>query len=365
MTQKIIHLIMAARPNIMKVAPLYHALKAEPWARPVLIHTGQHYDDAMSGAFMRGFGLPEPDYALSVGSGTYAEQAGRTMMGYEAVLKQSAPDLCVVIGDVNATIACAMTAKKAGFDVAHLEAGLRSFDRRMPEEINRLATDAISDWFWTPSADATAHLLREGVDAGKIMQVGNIMIDTLVAQQGAIAQDDTRHALGLDGRYAVATFHRPSNVDGAENLLGVVECLEGVAARLPVVFAVHPRTKSKLEAHGLMARVQGNARIIMQDPMAYVPFMNLVSGARVLVTDSGGVQEESTYLGVPCLTLRENTERPITLTHGTNQLVGFDTVLSKLDETLNAPAPTRPVIDGWDGHAAARITAHIKQILCV
>lgn len=351
-----IHLIAAARPNMMKVAPLYHALKNTDWAKPVLVHTGQHYDDNMSGVFLREFALPEPDHALHIGSGTYAEQTGRTMIAYEALCLRERPALCVVVGDVNATLACAITAKKLNIQVAHLEAGLRSFDRSMPEEINRLATDAIADWHWTPSADASKRLVHEGIDAARIREVGNIIIDTYEMCAPMIAANDAVRR--VDGAYAVVTFHRPSNVDNPLRLQRLCGVLRGLADLMPVFFPVHPRTRHKLDDTQL-----AHPRLHVCAPLPYLAFMNLVTHARLTVTDSGGLQEETTYLGIPCLTLRENTERPVTITHGTNELVSFDTVLAAAQTVLARPLPPRPRIPGWDGHAAGRIAAHIKEIL--
>lgn len=357
---------MAARPNMMKVAPLYHALSVTEWAEPILVHTGQHYDDNMSGAFLRDFGLPQPHHHLNIGSGTHAEQTGRTMMAYEALCMEHRPDLCVVVGDVNATIACGMAAKKLHIELAHLEAGLRSFDRDMPEEINRIATDAISDWYWTPSPDADENLAREGVDATRISQVGNIMIDSFVRMQPQIEADTTRADMGLTiSAYAVVTFHRPANVDSPENLAHIEHVLMSMAQRLPLVFPVHPRTRALMAKSGILARLEACEDIHLCEPLPYIAFMNLVTSAKMVVTDSGGIQEETSYLGVPCLTVRENTERPITLSLGTNQLANWGNVLGKVDTLMTSPAPKRPRIEGWDGHTAGRIVAHIRRILCV
>lgn len=360
----LIHLIVAARPNMMKIAPLYHALIQQPWAKPVIIHTGQHYDDNMSGTFLRDFNLPAPHHTLDVGSGTHAAQTGHTMIAYEALCMREKPALTIVVGDVNATIACALAAKKLHITVCHLEAGLRSFDRTMPEEINRLATDAICDYLWTPSPDATAQLLHEGVDAHMIREVGNVIIDTYCLSAARIAADTTRNTLGLGlQKYGVVTFHRPSNVDNPKHLAHIVRNIQALAAHIPLVFPVHPRTRKHLEDTGLMASLAATPHLHMLDPLGYIPFMNLVTGARCVVTDSGGIQEETSYLGIPCFTLRATTERPITMTEGTNQLITFENMVASVTNSLAAPLPARPTIKGWDGQTAVRVVAHIETIL--
>ncbi|MBV9620699.1 MAG: UDP-N-acetylglucosamine 2-epimerase (non-hydrolyzing) [Gammaproteobacteria bacterium] len=362
-TLPVVHLIAAARPNFMKVAPLHHALAAAGWCRPQLVHTGQHYDANMSDAFLRDLGLPEPAHHLEVGSGSHAEQTGRTMIAYEAVCRSASPAAIVVVGDVNATVACALVGAKLWIPVVHLEAGLRSGDRRMPEEINRLVTDAVADLLWTPSRDADANLRAEGVPAAKIECVGNIMLDSFELLRERISAADTRARLKLDGPYAVVTLHRPSNVDDRTQLEGLVGALVALSQELTVVFAVHPRTRKRLAEFGLASRIAAAPAIRSCGPLSYIDFMSLVMHCTIALTDSGGVQEETTYLGIPCGTLRENTERPITLTEGTNRLVSAATLLSSAREALAGQWPRGRRPELWDGHAAGRAADSLRRRL--
>jgi len=363
LSPKIIHLIAAARPNFMKVAPLYHALSGESWCAPRIVHTGQHYDANMSEAFFRDLRLPEPAHHLEIGSGTHAQQTGRTMIAYEVVCERERPHAIVVVGDVNATAACAMVGAKLWIPVVHLEAGLRSRDRRMPEEINRLVTDAISDLLWTPSRDADANLLAEGIPAVKIDCIGNIMIDSFEMLRAKIEAADTRRRLNLQGPFAVVTLHRPSNVDERDKLAELVGALVQLSRELTVVFAIHPRTRRRLEDFGLLEAVTGSLAIRVTEPLNYIEFMNLVMSCTIAITDSGGVQEETTYLGIPCATLRENTERPITLTEGTNRLLKPAALVAAAREALSGkwPKGNRPAL--WDGRAAQRAAHSLRTRL--
>ena len=342
----------------MKIAPLYHELERQEWCAPRLVHTGQHYDANMSDAFLDELGLPAPAVSLGVGSGTHAEQTGKVMMAYERVCLQSRPDWIVVVGDVNSTLACALVGAKLAIPVAHLEAGLRSGDRGMPEEINRIATDAIADLLWTPSADGDRHLQAAGVPADRIDRVGNIMIDSFELMRPHIEAADTARAFGLTPRgFGVVTLHRPSNVDQPATLAAIVERLAAaVDGGLPLVFPVHPRTRERLGQFGLFERLRG---VRLVEPLSYVKFMGLIVKSSVVITDSGGIQEETSYLGIPCLTLRPNTERPITIAAGTNQLVTPATLGLAIDEAL-AARPKRPVIELWDGKTAARVASSLK-----
>lgn len=358
-----IHLIIAARPNFMKMAPVYHALAADPGFDLRLIHTGQHYDASLSGDILEELDLPRPDENFGIGSGSHAEQTAGVMVAYEACIRADRPDLCVVPGDVNSTLACALAAVKTGVPVAHLEAGLRSFDATMPEEINRVLTDRIASILWTPSPDADENLLREGIPAERISRVGNCMIDSLVRMLPAIREQRAWEALGLaPGGYLLATLHRPANVDDRDRLAGIVRILAGLAVRTPLVLPLHPRTRARLEAFGLMDGLTAGGRIRVAEPLGYLEFISLAQGAAAVITDSGGIQEETTFLGIPCLTLRPNTERPITCTHGTNRLVGLDELEAACEHAL-ANRTDRDPIPLWDGNAGKRIADDLRNRL--
>jgi UDP-N-acetylglucosamine 2-epimerase (non-hydrolysing) len=346
--------VAGARPNFMKVAPVLRELERRPAFSVFLVHTGQHYDDAMSEGFFRDLGIRRPDVNLEVGSGSHAAMTAQVLQRIEPVIEAQRPDVVAVVGDVNSTLAAALAAVKLQIPVAHVEAGLRSFDRSMPEEINRLMTDAISDWLFVTEPAGVENLRREGVDARRIHLVGNVMIDTLLAHVEAARALEVprRHGLERAG-YAVLTLHRPSNVDEPERLARLFEVLEELHTELPVVFPMHPRTGAAIE------RLLGGRqpRLSVLEPLGYLDFVGLMADARLVLTDSGGIQEETTVLGVPCLTLRDNTERPITVTQGTNRLVGSDpsVIRSEVRKVLAAGRPTGRVPDLWDGRAAARI----------
>ena len=354
--------VVGARPNFMKAAPIVAGMRRRPSEfLPLVVHTGQHYDSRMSEAFFRDLGLSAPDAHLGVGSGSHAEQTAEVMRRFEQVVLEHKPDWVVVPGDVNSTLACALVCAKLLVPVAHVEAGLRSRDRAMPEEINRLLTDQLADLLLTPSSDADENLLAEGIPADRIRLVVNVMIDSLLAQLPRAASSRAREELDVAGRdYVVVTLHRPSNVDAPETLGRILSALARIGERLSVVFPAHPRTRARLHEFGLDESVARAGRVRLTDPLGYHDFLRLYGGARLVLTDSGGLQEETTALGIPCLTLRENTERPVTVTHGTNRVVGTDEerIVGAAFEALDSPpgngAPAR-VPPLWDGHAAGRI----------
>ena len=356
-----IHLIGAARPNFMKIAPLYHELSRRDWCEPVLVHTGQHYDAGMSDVFFRDLGLPSPDIALGIGGGTHGEQLGKVVMAYEKVLTDAPPALVTVVGDVNATAACTLAAKKLNLPVAHVEAGLRSRDRTMPEEINRLVTDAICDLHLTPSQDADDNLRAESVPASCIHFVGNIMIDSLVALEPMIRAQAHPFPALAGRRYGVATFHRPANVDNEQTLRVLVDGLIALAGRMPLVLPLHPRTRARLASAGLLASLEAAAGLTLSEPLGYSAFMRCLFDASLVVTDSGGVQEETTYLGIPCFTARTTTERPITVTQGTNRLIALSDIATLPVEAPRAAPDRRPPL--WDGRTAVRIADVFERYL--
>jgi UDP-N-acetylglucosamine 2-epimerase (non-hydrolysing) len=350
--------IVGARPNLIKIAPLLEALARRPNVETVLVHTGQHYDERMSDAFFRDLDMPEPHHHLGVGSGTQAEQTGQVMAKLEPLLERLKPDVVLVVGDVNSTLAAALVAAKQQIRIAHVEAGLRSFDRSMPEEVNRVVTDALSDLLFTTEPSGEANLRAEGVSPEKIHFVGNVMIDTLLKHRDRALALETPERFGVvPGRYAVLTLHRPSNVDSAEALDKFITVLEALQERMQVLFPLHPRTRARLGEFGLMSRVAALDRVELLEPQGYLQFLGLIAQAGIVLTDSGGIQEETTILGVPCLTLRENTERPITVEQGTNRLVGTDprAILAAVDEVLGAPRANGRKPELWDGRAAERI----------
>jgi UDP-N-acetylglucosamine 2-epimerase (non-hydrolysing) len=346
--------VVGARPNFMKIAPLTWELERRPQVETFLVHTGQHYDQRMSKLFFEELHIPRPDIDLGVGSGSHAVQTAEVMKRFEPVLCEKRPDVVVVVGDVNSTLACALTAVKVGVPVAHVEAGLRSFDRTMPEEINRLLTDQISRWLFVSEPSGIINLRHEGITDERIFFVGNVMIDTLLACRERCEHSPILEELRVPDRaYAVLTLHRPANVDNAGVLMGLMRAVERLQREIPVVFPVHPRTRKALngELNGSMPDLR------VTEPLGYLDFMKLLSHARLVLTDSGGIQEETTVLGVPCLTLRNNTERPVTIDQGTNQLVGLDpdkVITASLDVLAKPPGHGR-IPDFWDGRAAQRI----------
>lgn len=346
--------MVGARPNFMKVAPVLIALKAHAQVEQILVHTGQHYDANMSEVFFEQLGIPAPDVNLGVGSATQARQTAEIMMRFEAVLEEREPDLVLVYGDVNSTVAAALVAAKFKVRVGHVEAGLRSFDRTMPEEINRVVTDQLADLLFTPSEDADLNLRREGIAEEKIFRVGNVMIDSLVRLLPLAQRQNGQRNDGLPERYALVTLHRPANVDDNDRLQSILQSLLELNRELAVIFPAHPRTRQRIAEFGLKAE-----QLRVLDPLPYVEFLGLQARAQVVITDSGGIQEETTYLGVPCLTVRENTERPITVSLGTNVLVGRDRekLRSELSLVLAGKKKKRTIPPLWDGHAGERVAA--------
>jgi UDP-N-acetylglucosamine 2-epimerase (non-hydrolysing) len=363
----VLDLVAGARPNFMKVAPVLRALAADGALDFRIVHTGQHYDEAMSDVFFGELGIPSPDVHLGVGSGTHGVQTARILERYEAHLIERRPAATVVFGDVNSTVACALAAVKLGVPIAHVEAGLRSFDRTMPEEINRLLTDAVADLLFVTEPSGVANLRREGVPDAKIRLVGNVMIDTLLAQLPVARRRGTQARLGLaDHPYGFVTLHRPSNVDDPGTLAALVDVLHELAEALPLVFPMHPRTLEAARRAGLADRLApGQRGLLCLGPQSYLDAIALVAGARVVLTDSGGLQEESSVLGVPCLTLRENTERPITLELGTSRLVGNDPdrIRAAFRDALDGSWPRARPIPEWDGRAGTRVARELATWL--
>jgi UDP-N-acetylglucosamine 2-epimerase (non-hydrolysing) len=356
--------VVGARPNFMKIAPVMRLMKADPFFQPQLIHTGQHYDEKLSDVFLRELGLPEPDFNLYAGSGSHGKQTGEVMIRFEEVVAAERPDLVLVVGDVNSTLAAALVAVKLHIPVAHVEAGLRSYDRSMPEEINRVLTDAVSELLFVTEKAAVKNLTHEGVPAARIHFVGNVMIDTLFSSREKAAKTDILERLRVaEGGYAVLTMHRPSNVDEPEPLGRILEALEEIGREVPILFPAHPRTIKRLTGMGMLDRLEHKCRVRVLPPLGYLEFVRLVDCARIVLTDSGGLQEETTVLGVPCITMRENTERPVTVEQGTSTLVGNDT--AKIVEAarlgLKSGKRTARIPELWDGRAAERIVHIIKE----
>jgi len=354
--------VVGARPNFMKIAPLSKLLENHPKIKFILLHTGQHYDEKMSDLFFKELNIKQPDIQLGVGSNTHARQVADIMVKFEDVCLQEKPDAILVVGDVNSTMACSIVAAKMGIKIIHLEAGLRSFDRSMPEEINRLVTDVLSDYYLTPSIDADENLLREGISAAKIFRVGNIMIDTLLNFL-PIAKKDSKILTDLgvkEGNYILVTLHRPSNVDDINNLKAILELLDSKDSHIKIVFPIHPRTRNKITTYQLDNLLQN---LIVTEPLGYLDFQRLLSGAKLVITDSGGVQEETTALQIPCITMRENTERPITESVGTNVVTGLN--LGKVNQLINDAQKgiwkSAEVPELWDGKTALRVVEFLEN----
>lgn len=359
MTMHVLH-VVGARPNFMKVAPVMAALARHTGVIQTLVHTGQHYDINMSDIFFQQLGIPAPDVNLGVGSGSHAQQTAQIMSRFEPVLSERKPDIVLVYGDVNSTVAAALVCAKLGICVGHVEAGLRSFDRTMPEEINRLVTDQLADLLFTPSEDGNANLAREGISPEKVHLVGNVMIDTLVRMLPAALKSWEAGRFKVEGlevepkHYGLVTLHRPSNVDDLSTLVQIMEALTDISCNLPIIFPIHPRTRQRLQNAQYATR---NTALHLVEPLSYLDFLALQRYATVVITDSGGIQEETTYLGVPCLTVRENTERPVTVTLGTNTLVGRDMQRLRLEVSriLDGKIRSHQIPPLWDGKAGERI----------
>ena len=359
-----IHIVVGARPNQMKAAPLLRALREHPDFEPILVDTGQHYDHEMAGVFMQQFGMGEPDYSLEVGSGTHGAQTAKILEKYESLLLKKRPAATIVIGDINSTVACALAASKIGIPVIHLEAGLRSKDRGMPEELNRIVTDHLSDLLWTPSPDGDENLLQSGIEESKIVRVGNIMIDTLVAMKPEVEKSlFTKNIPFQNNKFAMVTLHRPSNVDVEVTLTKLLDELLIVSKTMDLIWPLHPRTKSRIESLERMNELLDNAAIHLMGPLGYIDFMNGIMHSACVITDSGGIQEETTWLGVPCITLRPNTERPITITEGTNILATPETLQSELQRIQKRVDTGHKTIEFWDGKTAQRCVKSLELFL--
>jgi len=358
-------IVAAARPNFMKVAPLLKEIKKHKKIKPILVHTGQHYDYQMSGVFFKELGVPKPGYNLGVKAGLHGEQTGKTMIEFEKVCLKEKPDLVIVVGDVNATLACALVAAKLHIKVAHIEAGLRSRDMSMPEEINRILTDHISDYLFTTEDEANKNLLKEGINKKKIFFVGDIMVDSLRLAQKKIKKINILNKFGFKKKnYIFLTMHRPSNVDNKKILTSLLQTLNIISQKLPIIFPIHPRTKDRIKRFNLDNKLK-NKNIILTSPLSYSETVYLLINARLIITDSGGIQQETTSLGVPCLTIRENTERPITITQGTNVLCGYNQnkIIKETNKILAGKQKKSKIPKYWDGHTAERIIKMLNNNL--
>lgn len=366
--RKKVLIVCGARPNFMKIAPIVAAMQASGRLEHFLVHTGQHYDEKMSKSFFDLLGIPRPDVDLEIGSGTHAEQTGKIMIAFEKVCQEQKPNMVLVVGDVNSTMACAIVAKKLWIPVCHVEAGLRSWDMRMPEEINRIVTDSICDLFFTTDPDANRNLAKVGVDPAQVIFAGNVMIDTLLMNLDRAEANPILEELGVSSKgYAFLTLHRPSNVDDRDVMDGLLGCIEYVLERLPLVFPAHPRTVKMIETFGFGPRLRAMHGLCLCEPLNYHQMLKLNRHSRFALTDSGGLQEETTVLGIPCLTLRENTERPVTVEVGTSEVVGNDPEKIKraVDKVLTGQWKKGGTPEGWDGKASERIVAALESYLKV
>jgi len=358
--------VVGARPNFMKIAPIQREMAKYDNIQPVLVHTGQHYDERMSKLFFDDLQLPKPDIYLDVRSGSHAVQTAKVMMAFEEVLKQEKPDLVIVVGDVNSTAACSMVAAKMDTKIAHVEAGLRSFDRTMPEEINRLVTDVLSDFLFVTEKSGLENLKREGIDDAKVHFVGHVMIDSLIYFEPMAEKSPVLQDLQLEPQsYGLITLHRPSNVDHKENFLKLLNAFEHIEKQIPLIFPIHPRSQKMIDQFGLREKVEKMKNLRLLEPLGYLDFMKLLHNAKLVLTDSGGIQEETTYLGIPCITMRENTERPVTVEVGTNVLVGTDTerIIAEAQKVLDGNAKKGQIPELWDGKAAERIVKILNEKL--
>ena len=358
--------VVGTRPNLIKIAPIVTEMRRFVDIEPVLVHTGQHYDSNMSGVFFEELGIPKPDYNLGIGSGSHTQQTAQMMLALEPLLQELQPDIVLVVGDVNSTLAATLVATKLHIPLAHVEAGLRSFDRTMPEEINRILTDAVADYLFTTERSANKNLRREGIAQEKIFFVGNVMIDTLLQhRRQAEALNIPAHYNVFPGGYGLVTLHRPSNVDAPEVLSRILDALASIQNHLPLLFPAHPRTLTRLAEAGLLEKVQALPKLHLMEPLGYLDFLGLMAQARLVLTDSGGIQEETTILGIPCLTLRENTERPVTITEGTNELVGtsVECLVTAANRILEGTWKTGRQPELWDGRAAERVVKVLRTLL--
>lgn len=361
---KPIILVVGARPNFMKIAPIYAELKSRG-QNLILLHTGQHYDDNMSKVFFDDLGMPKPDIYMGIGSGSHAYQTGTVMIEFEKICNENNPSMVIVVGDVNSTVACTIVCAKLHIPCAHVEAGLRSFDRDMPEEINRILTDCVADLLLTPSVDGDINLEKEGISKDKIHMVGNVMIDSLFSNLERVKNSEVWGNYGIPEKYALLTLHRPSNVDDRETFADIISALVEIGSRIDIVFPIHPRTRKMAEKFGLFEELESVPNITITEPIGYLDFVALMSKSKLVLTDSGGLQEETTALGIPCLTLRENTERPVTVTEGTNTIVGAnpELIIKHAFDTLDTGGKSGRVPDLWDGNTAVRIADIILDFI--